>query len=78
MPKIKTVTAATFKATCLKLMDEVAETGKPVVITKRGKPVAELAPLRRKPRTLYGALKGTVTIKGDIAAPVGAEWNALR
>jgi prevent-host-death family protein len=74
----RTVTAAIFKATCLKLMDEVAETGKPVVITKHGKPVAELAPLRRKPRTLYGALKGAVAVKGDIIAPVTADWNALR
>lgn len=74
----RTVTAAAFKATCLKLMDEVAETGKPVVITKHGKPVAQLAALRRKPGTLYGALKGTIATRGDIIAPVAAEWNARR
>jgi antitoxin (DNA-binding transcriptional repressor) of toxin-antitoxin stability system len=45
--------------------------------TVHGKPVAQLAALRRKPRTLYGALKGTIATRGDIIAPVAAEWNAL-
>ena len=75
---MKVIKAGEFKAKCLKLMDEVAETGKPIVITKNGKPVAQLAPVTRKPKTLFGALKGTVVIKGDIVGPVDAEWNALR
>ncbi len=40
-----TIPAAVFQAKCLKLMDEVARTGRPVVITKRGRPAAQLAPV---------------------------------
>lgn len=73
---MKTIKAGEFKAKCLKLMDEVAERGEPIVITKNGAPVAQLAPLRRKPGVLFGALKGSVTIKGDIVGPTGVEWEA--
>ena len=75
---MKVVKAGEFKAKCLKLMDEVAESGEAIVITKRGKPVAQLAPVKRKPKTLYGALKGRVKIKGDIISPIDVEWEALK
>jgi prevent-host-death family protein len=42
------IKASEFKAKCLALMDEVARTGNPVVITKNGKPVAELVPHRSR------------------------------
>ncbi len=42
------ISAVKFKATCLKLIDRVAETGEPVVITKRGKVLARLVPDRGK------------------------------
>ena len=48
------IPAAVFKAECLKLMDEVARTGQPVVITKHGKPVAQLAPVAAEPKSLFG------------------------
>jgi prevent-host-death family protein len=51
-----TVPAGEFKAKCLKLLDEVAETGETIVVTKRGKPVARLGPLEPPP-----SLKGSVT-----------------
>ena len=41
---MRTVKASEFKAKCLKIMDEVAATGEPVVITKYGVPVAQLVP----------------------------------
>ena len=75
---MKTVKASEFKATCLKLMDEVAETGEPIVITKKGKPVSQLVPYRHKPKTLYGALRGSVEIRGDIVSPLSEEWEALQ
>ena len=53
---MKTVKAAEFKAKCLKLMDEVAETGEPIIITKNGKPVSQLAPYREKRKSAFGAL----------------------
>ena len=58
-------------------MDEVAATGEPVVITKNGIPVTQLIPARHRPETLFGALEGSVTILGDIIAPIDAEWDAL-
>jgi prevent-host-death family protein len=71
------VPAAAFKAECLKLMDRVARTGEAVVITKHGKPVAQLVPIPAEPKSMFGYLKGTVQIRGDIVAPVGESWSAL-
>jgi prevent-host-death family protein len=65
------------KAKCLSIMDEVAATGEPVVITKNGLPITELIPARRRPETLFGALRGSMSIQGDIITPVDAEWDAL-
>ncbi len=73
---MRTVKASEFKAKCLKIMDEVAATGEPVVITKRGVPVAQLVPAVRKPETLFGALKGSILYMGDIISPIDVEWNA--
>jgi len=71
------IPAAVFKAECLKLMDEVARTGQPVVITKHGKPVAQLAPVAAEPKSLFGYMKNTVTIKRDIVAPTDVSWSAV-
>ena len=71
----RTMKASEFKAKCLALMDEIAESGEEIVITKRGKPVARLAPCEGKPRTLFGA-GGEVAIHGDIIEPIGVEWEA--
>jgi antitoxin (DNA-binding transcriptional repressor) of toxin-antitoxin stability system len=60
-------------------MDEVAASGEPVIVTKHGKPVARLVPADAKqPKSIFGALKGQVTIKGDIIAPLDVEWDALK
>jgi prevent-host-death family protein len=71
------IPAAVFKAECLSLMDEVARTGQPIVITKHGKPVAQLVPVPAQSESLFGYMKNTLTIKGDIVAPVREEWSAL-
>jgi prevent-host-death family protein len=72
----RTIKAGEFKAHCLALMDEVAKTGRPIIITKRGKPVAQLAPVVEKPRKLRGFLKGTIRVTGDIISPIDVEWDA--
>jgi len=74
--KMRTIKASEFKAKCLKIMDEVASTGEPVVITKHGVPVAQLVAAVRKPETLFGALKGSVLYMGDVISPIGEEWKA--
>jgi prevent-host-death family protein len=70
------IPAAVFKAECLKLMDEVARTGQPVVITKHGKPVAQLVPVPATPKSLFGYMRNTVKIRGDVVAPTGESWSA--
>jgi prevent-host-death family protein len=72
------IKASEFKAKCLALMDEVAHTGNSVVITKKGKPVADLVPHRLKKRSPFGILKDSVKITGDIISPIDVEWEALK
>ncbi len=75
---MKTMKASDFKARCLAVMDEVAENHEPVLITKNGKPVAELrAHAGRRAKSPIGLHRGQVHIKGDILAPLGAKWEAL-
>ena len=72
------ISAAEFKATCLELMDEVERTGSSVVVTKRGRAVARLAPVRTRVRSAFGLLRGRITIRGNIAEPIDVTWNATR
>src|SRR6202021_3319147 len=71
------IPAAVFKAECLHLMDQVDGTGQPIVLTKHGKPVAQLVPIPAPPESLFGYMKDTVSIKGDVVAPIREEWSAL-
>ena len=78
---MKTVPASELKRTCLRLLDEVRETGQPVVITRRGHPVAQLIPFPLDRRADWcGALRGTGRILGDLVAPAAheGEWAVLR
>jgi prevent-host-death family protein len=74
------INAAAFKAQCLALIDEVAESGQPITITKRGKAKVQLVAVREKPKTLWGATKGTFKIVGDIVGPIvdKDEWDEDR
>ena len=70
----KTIKASEFKAKCLKLMDEVAESGEEIVITKNGRPVSRLAPYRGKAQMTFGRNWDKIRILGDIVEPMPAEW----
>lgn len=73
-----TIKAAAFKARCLSLMDEVARRKTVVVVTKRGKPVAELrAFASKRPKSIIGLHRGRIHIRGDILRPVDVSWKAL-
>ena len=72
------VAAAKFKSQCLALMDEVERKRTEIVITKRGRPVAKLVPVDRDTQVLFGGLRGTGRVVGDIVAPTGERWNAER
>jgi prevent-host-death family protein len=72
------INAAAFKARCLALIDEVAESGEPITITKRGKAKVQIVAVREKPKTLIGATKGTFKILGDIVGPIVEDWDEER
>ena len=75
----RVIKASEFKAKCLALLDEVERTRQAVVITKRGKPVAELVPHNRaEAQRPFGILKGRLEIVGDIISPIDVEWEALK
>jgi prevent-host-death family protein len=68
--------AAQFKAQCLAVMDQVSQSGRPVVITKHGKPVVKLVPANDGEDEIFGALAGIARIKGDIENTVPAsDWG---
>ena len=71
-----TMSATEFRAKCLGLIDEVAETGREIVITKRGKPVARLVQYRRRRGAPFGLHRDQIRIHGDIGAPIDVEWGA--
>ena len=73
---VRTIKASEFKARCLKLMDEVADNGAEIVITKNGRPVSRLVPWRKKPDTLFGIDRGKLEILGDVDEPLGVAWEA--
>jgi len=73
------IAAGTFKQTCLRVLDEVAETGETVIVTKRGRPVAQLTPVPVDVRDDWaGAMAGTGRILGDLVAPAAdlSTWAA--
>lgn len=69
------ISAAQFKANCLHLMDEVAASGEELVITKRGRPVAKLAPIGGAVPE-FGCMRAKTRINGDLVAAIGEAWNA--
>lgn len=71
---MRTIAAGRFKAQCLRLLDEVAETGETIVVTKRGKAVAKIEPIEEPP-----SLKGSVVYlvsDEELIAPIDEVWNA--
>jgi len=76
--RTRKIAAGEFKARCLKLMDEVNRDGIELVITKRGEPVAKLVPVTpAEAPELFGCMRGTVRIHGDIVSPDPESWGEL-
>jgi prevent-host-death family protein len=70
---MKQIGAAEFKQHCLSILEHVDDEG--IVITKRGRPVAKLIPIRAESASLIGALKGRLKIKGKLLS-TGLKWDA--
>ena len=78
---MKEVAVSEFKAKCLALLDEVQKTKKPILITRFGKPMAEVTPYSPVPPAEWmGSMRGTAKILGDIISPANdpEEWEVLR
>lgn len=75
--KTATVPAGEFKSKCLRLLDEVAEKRHTLIVTKRGRPVAQVSPVPAK-GGFVGSMEGTGKILGDIISPIDAGWEALK
>jgi prevent-host-death family protein len=69
----KSIAASEFKAKCLALLDEVAETKQPLVVTKRGKPVARIEPVE-EPRSLIGSVTYLVSDE-ELIKPLYEDWE---
>jgi prevent-host-death family protein len=68
----KSLPAGEFKARCLALLDTVARTRQPLIITKRGKPVAKIVPTdTHAPKKLLGSVK----FHGDVVEPILDDWE---
>jgi prevent-host-death family protein len=73
MGPVKIVAATQFKAQCLSLLERVGPEG--IVITKHGRPVAKLIPIRVDSSALIGSLAGKIKVKGRILS-TGLRWDA--
>lgn len=76
------LSVSAFKATCLAVLERVRRTGRPVLITKYGQPLAEVLPpsLRTGGTEWIGSMRDTARIRGDIVRPASEteDWEALR
>jgi prevent-host-death family protein len=75
---MQTIQAGKFKAQCLALLDEVAQTHQHLVITKHGKPIAKLVPFDTEKDSEETPLKGLATYIDDILSPIDDEWDAAQ
>ena len=67
------IAAGEFKAKCLALLDEVSDSGRTIVVTKRGRPVARIVPVEEAP-----SLAGSGLHEGDLISPIGDDWGSDR
>ncbi len=78
---MKEVAISEFKAKCLAILDEVQKTKQPLLITRRGKAIAEVSPPSpTNDRSWIGSMKGRMEILGDIVSPASDpdDWEVLR
>ena len=74
------VAISVFKARCLSMLEKVRRTGAPILITRRGEPIAEVTPPspEHAREDWLGSAAGTGQILGDIVSPIaGDDWEAL-
>ncbi len=79
---MESIAISKFKATCLARIEKVRRTGKPLLITKKGIPVAQVCPppLPGRKKLWLGCLAGTAHVLGDIVSPAvdADDWEVNR
>jgi len=75
---MQTISITDFKARCLALLQELSDTNESLVITKHGKPFAEVRPCKQDVETTLQKFRGSVVHCDDIVSPIEEEWDADR
>jgi len=77
---MKTMAVSEFKAHALRVLGQVAKTREPVLVTKRGKPLAEVIPFcSPEEAPVPDKLSETLVFEKDIVSPLGESvWNACK
>lgn len=80
--RVQQIAISDFKATCLAVLARVRRTGQPVLVTRRGEPIAQVIPPPpdARPQSWIGCMAGKARIVGDVIAPAAgeSEWEALQ
>lgn len=79
-PRGRVLAAGEFKTNCLRLMDEVNETGTEIVVTKHRRPVVRVSPIRTDRPRLVGSCVDQLQILGDIdgePAVPQTDWDVI-
>jgi prevent-host-death family protein len=72
---MKTIPAGRFKDQCLKIMEAVAETRSPVIVTKRGRPVVRIVPCSKGGPAGH-ILAGSILKEEGDPFGTGEKWHA--
>lgn len=75
---MRSVGVGEFKAHCLRLLEEVRTKNEGLLVTKRGTPMAEILPFRKKQKKAREELLDSVTFEKDIVSPIGEKWTSAR
>ena len=78
---MRKITVGQFNRNCLKILDEMSSRWEPVIITKKGKPIAKLVrPDAQTSDDIFGCLRGKMKIVGDIVSPIVPleDWESLK
>jgi prevent-host-death family protein len=75
MKAVKSVPATQFKQRCLALLEEVRQTRQSLLVTRHGKPVAEISPYIPCECDSVNPLKGSILYQSDLVAPIEEKWD---
>lgn len=81
MEDTETMTISEFKATCLRVIEQIRKTGRKLIITKNGAPAVMVVPaptFSESKQSYRGSAKGNLKINGDILSPLDVEWDILK